>query len=206
MRTLRRRKRGKVLPKGVARPSWGTFRGCNVARGYRPELLGNVLGAVMSPESVAQPCCGNDVGVKCVQGCRRCLWAYSRRDQCGRYGDGKEAKCRPRVSRGLVVERCGLETSPEDIAWPCWGTLCGCNVARECRMALLWNDIGLKRLPRVLKVSPGLFKTASMRTLQRRKSGKVLPKGAAQPCWGTFRGCNVARECRMTLLWNDIGL
>ena len=90
-------------------------------------------------------------------------------------------------------------------------------------MALLWNDVGLKRLPRVLKESPGLLKTASMRTLQRRKRGKALPEGAAQNCWGTLRGfnvaegaaqncwgtfwgCNVARECRAALLWDDIGL
>ena len=87
-------------------------------------------------------------------------------------------------------------------AQPCCGTFRGCNVARECRAALLGNDVGLKRLPRVLKVSPGLFKTASMRTLQRRKSGKALPEGVAQNCCGTFRGCNVARECRTALLWN----
>ena len=60
------------------------------------------------------------------------------------------------------------------------------SVARECRAALLWNDVGLKRLPRVLKESPGLFKTASMRTLQRRKRGKVLPEGVAQNCWETI--------------------
>ena len=48
--------------------------------------------------------------------------------------------------------------------------------------------------------------TGSMRTFRRRKSGKVLPEGAAQNCWGTFWGSNVARECRMALLWNDIGL
>ena len=84
---------------------------------------------------------------------------------------------------------------PKGVAQNCCGTFRGCNVARECRMALLWNDVGLKRLPRVLKVSPSLFETGSMRTLQRRKRGKVLPKGVAQNCCGTFRGCNVARGC-----------
>ena len=95
---------------------------------------------------------------------------------------------------------------PKGVAQNCCGTFRGCNVARECRMALLWNDVGLKRLPRVLKESPGLFKRGLMRTFRRRKSGKALPEGAAQNCWGTFRGSNVARECRAALLWNDIGL
>ena len=95
---------------------------------------------------------------------------------------------------------------PKGVAQNCCGTFRGCNVARECRMALLWNDVGLKRFPRVLKESPGLFKTASMRTLQRRKRGKVLPEGAAQNCWGTFWGCNVARGCRAELLGNVTGL
>ena len=114
----------------------------------------------------------------------------------------------PKVSPGLFMtgsmrmfrRRKSGKVLPEGVAQNCWGTFRGCNVARECRMALLWNDVGLKRLPRVLKESPGLFKTASMRTLQRRKSGKVLPKGAAQPCWGTFWGCNVARGCCAELL------
>lgn len=35
------------------------------------------------------------------------------------------------------------------------------NVARRCRTALLWHEVGLKCVPRVPKVSPGLFKTAS---------------------------------------------
>ena len=95
---------------------------------------------------------------------------------------------------------------PEGAAQNSWGTFRGSNVARECRMALLWDDVGLKRFPRVLKESPGLLKTASMRTLQRRKRGKVLPEGAAQNCWGTFWGCNVALGCRAELLGNVTGL
>ena len=95
---------------------------------------------------------------------------------------------------------------PKGVAQNCCGTFRGCNVARECRMALLWNDVGLKRFPRVLKESPGLLKTASMRTLQRRKRGKALPEGAAQNCWGTLRGFNVARGCRAELLGNVLGL
>ena len=110
------------------------------------------------------------------------------------------------MPRRTVGERYWALMSPEGAAQNCWGTFWGCNVARECRAALLWDDVGLIRLPRVLKVSPGLFKTASMRTLQRRKRGKALPEGAAQNCWGTFWGCNVAQECRAALLWNDIGL
>ena len=94
---------------------------------------------------------------------------------------------------------------PKGVAQNCCGTFRGCNVARECRMALLWNDVGLKRFPRVLKESPGLFKTASMRTLQRRKRGKVLPEGAAQNCWGTLRGFNVAQGYRTALLGNVLG-
>jgi len=123
MRMFRQRKSGKVLPKGVARLCWGTLRGFNVAQGYRAELLGNVLGAVMSLESAAQPCCGNDVGVKCVQGCRRYLRAYSRRLQGELSSDEKVAKCCPRVSRRTVVERFGAVTSPEGVARPCCGTM-----------------------------------------------------------------------------------
>ena len=70
---------------------------------------------------------------------------------------------------------------PKGVAQNCCGTFRGCNVARECRMALLWNDVGLKRFPRVLKESPGLFKTASMRTLQRRKRGKAFSRAVFSP-------------------------
>ena len=80
------------------------------------------------------------------------------------------------------------------------------SVARECRAALLENDVGLKRLPRVLKESPGLFKRGLMRTFRRRKSGEVLPEGAVLFCWGTFLACNVAQGCRAALLGNTLGL
>ena len=126
----------------------------NVARRCSAVLLGSRCGLVSLPK-----------------GCRRCLRAYSRRDLCGRFGNEKEAKCRPRVSRGTVGERCGLGTSPrvpkvppslfktgsmrmfrqrksgkvlpKGVARLCWGTLRGFNVAQGYRAELLGNVLGL---------------------------------------------------------------
>ena len=72
----------------------------------------------------------------------------------GTVGEHFGAVSRPRVPRGSVGERCGLETSPkgaegvsglirEGINAYVSATKKWQSVARECRAALLGNDIGL---------------------------------------------------------------
>ena len=72
----------------------------------------------------------------------------------GSVGEHFEAVSRPKVPRGPVVERCGLETSPKGAEGVSGliqdsfnadspATKKGQSVARGCRAELLGNDIGL---------------------------------------------------------------
>ena len=149
-----------MSPEGAVRFCWGRdvglYRCPRGAEGVSGHIQGGIyadVSATKKRQSVARECRAalleNDVGLERRQGCRRCLRAYSRQDQCVCFGNEKVAKCCQRVSRGSVGERYGALMSPKDIAQNCWGTFWGCNVARGCRTALLWNDVGLKRRPRV---------------------------------------------------------
>ena len=92
---------------------------------------------------------------------------------------------------------------PEGAAQNCWGTFRGCNVARECRAALLWNDIGLKRLPRVLKVCLRAYSRRDQCGLSSDEKGaKRCPRVPRRTVGERFGGCNVAQVCRAELLGN----
>ena len=78
------------------------------------------------------------------------------------------------------------------------------SVARECRAALLWNDVGLKRLPRVLKVCLRAYSRRDQcglssdekgakrcprvprRTVGERLGAVMSPESGARLCWGTL--------------------
>ena len=77
-----------MSPEGAVRFCWGRdvglYRCPRGAEGVSGHIQGGIYADASATEkrqSVAQGCraalLGNDVGVKCVQGCRRCLRAYS---------------------------------------------------------------------------------------------------------------------------------
>ena len=102
-------------------------KGAEGVSGLIHDGINAYVSATKKRQSVARGCraalLGNDVGVKCVQGCRRYLLAYSRRLQGELSSDEKVAKCCPRVPRSTDGERYGALMSPKDIARLSCGTI-----------------------------------------------------------------------------------
>ena len=175
-------------------------RGKNAAQGCRPALLGNEQGrerrpraqggtlrrrkgARTSPKGAGQHPEATNRGENVAQGCHPALT-----------GNEKGRKRRPRVPPGTHRQRKGARTSPKGATRHSQATKRGKNAAQGCRPALLGNEQGRERRPRV---SPG--------THRQRKGAKTLPKGAARHSQATERGINVAQRCRPALTGNRKG-
>ena len=140
----------------------------------RPEL---------PPKGVARHSQATERGINVVQGCRPALT-----------GNRKGHKRRSRVPPGTHRQRKGAKTSPKGAARHSQATERGINIAQGRRAALLGNEKGRKRCPRV---PPG--------THRRQKEPETLPKGVARHSQATERGINVAQGCRPALTGNEQG-
>ena len=151
----------------------------------RPRAQGSTLrqriGARMSPKGAGQHFEATNMGENVAQGRRPALT-----------GNEKGRERRPRVPPGTHRRRTGARTSPKGAARHSQATERGINVAQGCRPALLGNEQGRKRRPRV---SPG--------THRQRKGTRTSPKGATRHSQATNRGENVAQGRRAALLGNE---
>ena len=153
--THRQRTGARTSPKGVARHSQATERGINVAHWRSPALTGNRKGhkrrplaqpgthrqrkgAKTSPKGVAQHSQATKRGINVAQGCRPALT-----------GNGKGRKRRSRAQGRTLRQRIGAKTPSKGAARHSQATKRGENVAQGRRAALLGNEQGRKRRPRV---------------------------------------------------------